>query len=118
MDEWQLVRASERFRVIALGVPVPPYPGNPLDPPFRSRFQVRYIDGPLSVSGHKPRKQLFLERNAFSGQNVADGDGLTAGHGVDMDALKSAFGEGLMSKVSDVVSVVKYSHAIGNAHVS
>lgn len=23
---------------------IPPYTGNPLDPPFRSRFQVRYID--------------------------------------------------------------------------
>ncbi|RKO86390.1 AAA domain-containing protein, partial [Blyttiomyces helicus] len=44
LDTWRLVRASERFRVIALGVPVPPFPGNPLDPPFRSRFQVRYVD--------------------------------------------------------------------------
>ncbi|KAI9138938.1 AAA domain-containing protein [Paraphysoderma sedebokerense] len=42
--KWNLVRVSERFRVIALGVPIPPYTGNPLDPPFRSRFQVRYID--------------------------------------------------------------------------
>ena len=31
-------------RVIALGVPVPPFPGNPLDPPLRSRFQGRRID--------------------------------------------------------------------------
>ncbi|KAI8846560.1 AAA domain-containing protein [Chytridium lagenaria] len=44
LDAWNLVRASENFRVIALGTPVPPYPGNPLDPPFRSRFQVRYVD--------------------------------------------------------------------------
>ncbi|TPX37183.1 hypothetical protein SmJEL517_g01076 [Synchytrium microbalum] len=104
LEEWKLVRASEHFRVIALGVPVPPYPGNPLDPPFRSRFQVRYVDGPLSVSGHKPRKQLFLERNAF--QNAPGQESF------DMDALKTAFSDGLMSKVSDVVSVVKYSHSI------
>jgi midasin (ATPase involved in ribosome maturation) len=38
------IRAHERFRVIAIGTPVPPYPGKPLDPPFRSRFQSRYID--------------------------------------------------------------------------
>ncbi|KAJ3214369.1 hypothetical protein HDU67_001757 [Dinochytrium kinnereticum] len=47
LDDWNLVRASENFRVIALGLPVPPYPGNPLDPPFRSRFQVRYVDYPV-----------------------------------------------------------------------
>jgi MoxR-like ATPase len=38
-----LVRVHENFRVIALGVPVPPFPGNPLDPPLRSRFQARHI---------------------------------------------------------------------------
>lgn len=42
-----LVRASEDFWVVCLGIPVPPYNGNPLDPPFRSRFQVRYIEKPL-----------------------------------------------------------------------
>eukprot|EP00754_Rhynchopus_humris_P051984 Rhum_TRINITY_DN9858_c0_g2::Rhum_TRINITY_DN9858_c0_g2_i1::g.35676::m.35676 len=41
-----LVRVSERFRVVALGVPVPAFPGSPLDPPLRSRFQARYIDPP------------------------------------------------------------------------
>lgn len=37
------------FRIIAVGVPVPPYTGHPLDPPFRSRFQVRWVEG--SVPG-------------------------------------------------------------------
>jgi len=45
LDSWKLVRVHPQFRVIALGIPVPPYRGNPLDPPFRSRFQVRWIDG-------------------------------------------------------------------------
>jgi hypothetical protein len=36
----QLVRVHPRFRVVALGLPSPPYPGYPLDPPLRSRFQV------------------------------------------------------------------------------
>ena len=40
----RLVRVSPDFRVIAVGVPAPPFPGNPLDPPLRSRFQARYID--------------------------------------------------------------------------
>ena len=35
--------------MIAIAAPVPPYPGYPLDPPFRSRFQARFID-PLSSS--------------------------------------------------------------------
>ncbi|XP_074047842.1 von Willebrand factor A domain-containing protein 8 [Macrotis lagotis] len=43
LDEWKIVRVSEDFRVIALGLPVPRYSGNPLDPPLRSRFQARDI---------------------------------------------------------------------------
>jgi MoxR-like ATPase len=39
----RLVPVHPRFRVIALGIPVPPFPGNPLDPPLRSRFQARRI---------------------------------------------------------------------------
>ncbi|KXS13469.1 hypothetical protein M427DRAFT_33874 [Gonapodya prolifera JEL478] len=45
LESWKLVRVDPNFRVIALGIPVPPYKGNLLDPPFRSRFQVRYVDG-------------------------------------------------------------------------
>jgi MoxR-like ATPase len=36
----------EDFRVIALGVPAPPFPGRSLDPPLRSRFQIRRVDNP------------------------------------------------------------------------
>ncbi|KAK6631578.1 hypothetical protein RUM44_006107 [Polyplax serrata] len=43
LDKWKLVRVSDDFRVIALGLPVPKYTGNPLDPPLRSRFQARSI---------------------------------------------------------------------------
>ncbi|KIK61659.1 hypothetical protein GYMLUDRAFT_42680 [Collybiopsis luxurians FD-317 M1] len=42
--EGQFVPAHKNFRVIAIAAPVPPYPGYPLDPPFRSRFQARFID--------------------------------------------------------------------------
>ncbi|KAM6284282.1 von Willebrand factor A domain-containing protein 8 isoform 1-T1 [Spheniscus humboldti] len=43
LDSWKIVRVSEDFRVIALGLPVPKYSGNPLDPPLRSRFQARDV---------------------------------------------------------------------------
>ena len=29
---------------MAIAAPVPPFPGYPLDPPFRSRFQARFVD--------------------------------------------------------------------------
>ncbi|XP_038049927.1 von Willebrand factor A domain-containing protein 8-like [Patiria miniata] len=51
LDAWKLVRVSEDFRVIALGLPVPRYRGNPLDPPLRSRFQARDIN-PLPFKDH------------------------------------------------------------------
>ncbi|KZS88617.1 hypothetical protein SISNIDRAFT_417941 [Sistotremastrum niveocremeum HHB9708] len=38
------ISAHPDFRVIAIGAPVPPYKGYPLDPPFRSRFQARFVD--------------------------------------------------------------------------
>lgn len=47
--ENKTVRVSERFLVIALGAPVPLYPGYPLDPPLRSRFQCRQISYPTST---------------------------------------------------------------------
>uniref|UniRef100_H2MDU3 von Willebrand factor A domain-containing protein 8 n=1 Tax=Oryzias latipes TaxID=8090 RepID=H2MDU3_ORYLA len=43
LDRWKIVRVSEDFWVIALGIPVSKYKGNPLDPPLRSRFQARDI---------------------------------------------------------------------------
>ena len=51
MNKWKIVRVSEDFRVIALGLPIPRYTGNPLDPPLRSRFQARDISSvPFKVS--------------------------------------------------------------------
>ncbi|XP_075977606.1 von Willebrand factor A domain-containing protein c12.2 [Anticarsia gemmatalis] len=43
VSRWRLVRVDENFRVIALGLPVPRYSGQPLDPPLRSRFQARDV---------------------------------------------------------------------------
>ncbi|KAI0827475.1 AAA domain-containing protein [Trametes gibbosa] len=43
-DASAFIPAHKNFRVIAIAAPVPPYPGYPLDPPFRSRFQARFVD--------------------------------------------------------------------------
>ena len=45
----RLIPVADDFRVIALGLPVPPFPGRTLDPPLRSRFQSRFIEE-LSVN--------------------------------------------------------------------
>ena len=42
----RLLRVNDAFRVVALGLPIPPYPGRTLDPPLRSRFQSRFVDEP------------------------------------------------------------------------
>lgn len=54
----RFVPAHPSFRVIAIGAPVPPYTGYPLDPPFRSRFQARFLD-PTSALLAYPSNPLF-----------------------------------------------------------
>jgi MoxR-like ATPase len=39
-----LVPVHPDFRVIATAVPAPPWPGRALDPPLRSRFQIRRVE--------------------------------------------------------------------------
>ncbi|CAO3593309.1 unnamed protein product [Absidia cylindrospora] len=45
-SDMEFIKVNDRFLVIALGLPVPPYAGYPLDPPLRSRFQCRDIKAP------------------------------------------------------------------------
>ncbi len=52
---------NEKFRVIALGLPVPKYRGHPLDPPLRSRFQA------LSVGPKTFKDQLLNLRQIAPG---------------------------------------------------
>ncbi len=54
----RLVRVHDDFRVIALGLPVPAFPGFALDPPLRSRFQSYYVGG----SAPGPLEELRLLR--------------------------------------------------------
>ena len=42
----ELYQCIRDFRVVALSLPVPPYPGRTLDPPLRSRFQSRFVNEP------------------------------------------------------------------------
>ncbi|PCH36867.1 hypothetical protein WOLCODRAFT_167155 [Wolfiporia cocos MD-104 SS10] len=53
------IPAHQNFRIIAIAAPVPPYPGYPLDPPFRSRFQARFVDpaGALLALGAPARNR-------------------------------------------------------------
>lgn len=56
------IPAHKNFRVIAIAAPVPPYPGYPLDPPFRSRFQSRFVDplgSLLAINGPKEADSSF-----------------------------------------------------------
>ncbi|ORX55569.1 hypothetical protein DM01DRAFT_1334962 [Hesseltinella vesiculosa] len=49
-DDKNFEKVSPRFLVFALGLPVPPYVGYPLDPPLRSRFQSRDVKTPNFAS--------------------------------------------------------------------
>ena len=53
-----LVRVHPSFRVIALGLPVPRYEGNTLDPPFRSRFQALDVSSLVPKTPHQALQQL------------------------------------------------------------
>jgi len=46
----RLLRVSPDFMVVALGLPVPRFPGTPLDPPLRSRFQARVVPAPPAAA--------------------------------------------------------------------
>lgn len=57
-----LERAHEDFTVIALGMPVPHiFPGFPLDPPLRSRFQCRYVNPPSSDSQRMDQPRRLVD---------------------------------------------------------
>uniref|UniRef100_A0A182N1A7 von Willebrand factor A domain-containing protein 8 n=1 Tax=Anopheles dirus TaxID=7168 RepID=A0A182N1A7_9DIPT len=70
LDRWGLVRVSEKFRVVALGLPVPRYRGSPLDPPLRSRFQARDI-------AELPYVEVLTEAKALAGGQLTRPDVLT-----------------------------------------
>ncbi|KAI8646980.1 AAA domain-containing protein [Parasitella parasitica] len=56
-------KVSPRFLVFALGLPVPPYVGYPLDPPLRSRFQSRDVKSPEFKSQVDQMLSLITNKN-------------------------------------------------------
>ncbi|KAL6063347.1 von Willebrand factor A domain containing 8, partial [Balamuthia mandrillaris] len=68
----RLVRVHPDFRVIALGLPVPRFAGNSLDPPLRSRFQAREVSSFTvgtqfaALSACAPELPPLLLRNLLS----------------------------------------------------
>ncbi|EYC24830.1 hypothetical protein Y032_0013g2127 [Ancylostoma ceylanicum] len=59
-------RVSERFRIIALGLPVPRFVGNSLDPPLRSRFQCRTVPEPTFESTRRLCSELATNVSSHS----------------------------------------------------
>lgn len=88
-----LLRTHPDFRVIALGLPVPAYPGFPLDPPLRSRFQARFVEGvgcldaaalppgPARVWGLASAVNAGLVRLSRQTDAITQGSGQKAGAG-------------------------------------
>jgi hypothetical protein len=107
------VRVSPRFRVIALGVPVPPFPGNPLDPPLRSRFQGRRVDrAPTQALA----KAMRLSADANSG-----GKGGAAREALPGIAMGGSGATELPLPLGVVRQLLDFSeglHALGDAQVS
>lgn len=48
LSKMKIFKVHPNFRVIAIGLPIPPFQGTPLDPPLRSRFQSRNIKVPTA----------------------------------------------------------------------
>ncbi|KAL6723384.1 hypothetical protein Aduo_018396 [Ancylostoma duodenale] len=59
-------RVSERFHIIALGLPVPKFVGNSLDPPLRSRFQCRTVPEPTFESTRRLCSELATKVSSHS----------------------------------------------------
>ncbi|KAN0062821.1 hypothetical protein ACQY0O_004641 [Thecaphora frezii] len=57
----RFIPVHPNFRVVAIGVPTPPYKGHPLDPPFRSRFQARWVEGSVDRTVPLPPTPLAEE---------------------------------------------------------
>lgn len=65
-DKAKFIPAHASFRVVTIAAPVPPYPGFPLDPPFRSRFQARYIDNAGAMAALEGRNPLIHSKDSLS----------------------------------------------------
>ena len=62
-DDNMWIPVHPDFRVIALGVPCPPFNGRSLDPPIRSRFQIRRVDNPSSEELYEHLLEKHMNMN-------------------------------------------------------
>lgn len=123
-ETMRLVRVHESFRVIALGVPVPPFPGNPLDPPLRSRFQARHIDRvpsavlagciarlplPLDVSTPNPAS-IAIQRELVTFYETIWQVGLQMAKVAGLEAQTAAFTHMLYPSENAIVSCATLTH--------
>eukprot|EP00045_Choanoeca_perplexa_P012171 m.131630 g.131630 ORF g.131630 m.131630 type:complete len:1706 (-) comp15913_c0_seq3:46-5163(-) len=67
LTEARVAPVHPDFRVVALGLPVPRYPGNPLDPPLRSRLQSRWFS-PSSADIHQRLQLGKIEEQSLCSQ--------------------------------------------------
>ena len=85
LEKLGLLPVHPNFRVIGLTVPVPRYPGLPLDPPLRSRFQGKVVPSltpealldTLAFSGVSPRVGEKVSRVVGALTSMETGDQLT-----------------------------------------
>lgn len=88
-DTTSFIPTHPDFRIIALGVPVPPYPGLPIDPPFRSRFQARYVD-PVAAAKVMARQELGRMREAYGEERTMAVEDVVGKMGEVMASLQIA----------------------------
>ncbi|GAA5909649.1 hypothetical protein JCM8208_003837 [Rhodotorula glutinis] len=88
-DTTSFIPTHPDFRIIALGVPVPPYPGLPIDPPFRSRFQARYVD-PVAAAKVMARQELGRMRDTYGEERTIQVEEVVGKMGEVMASLQIA----------------------------
>ncbi|XP_011213672.3 von Willebrand factor A domain-containing protein 8 [Bactrocera dorsalis] len=96
LDKLGVLRVSEDFRVVALGLPTHKYKGTPLDPPLRSRFQSRNVS------------HLAFDEMLIDLQHVAPN--------VPVDQLKSLISFGLAIQAADQADNLP-DFALDNLHL-
>ena len=67
----RLMRVSPEFMVVAIGLPVPRFPGTTLDPPLRSRFQARAVVPPPAAARKAALSALVNELDASAAAPLA-----------------------------------------------
>ena len=66
---------------MALGLPVPRYPGFPLDPPLRSRFQGRFVPPPPAAERQRQLEQHLRHGHGSHADAPGSGGGDDSGGG-------------------------------------